>query len=616
MRTSWSTARQTFRSGRSSNESPLRAAPRQPLPRRPLPRDASVKSRVLSAFAVLLLTGISFACRNRTTDPVTPAVDVPARRPGTTAPSSASDVIGDVVAPDGTGLPHVVVRLFSASTGKRATITDAAGRFRFGDIPTGEYSLTATRAGYVAGESAVRAGTDPLVAVSAGLDRDQPRARVVLQRGSVVSGRVLDEAGGPVPSAIVVLVKQHVFRPPEANLRGAPVILDDGLEGGPRHQTRTDDSGAFRISGVSSGAYKLKALVLGTIDVSPGHQTGYPTTYYPSARTASKAAVVQIGAATTHQLDIIVRPEPLSSVSVVLSDGGHSTAGGGIRLFDRFDDSVTRSAIATARVEPDGTAIVRALPPGEYDVVGSAGAPWSKPNVQQDVRSGAARVIVPRDARTVLPLRRGTTISGIVTCDGAPCREGVRIMPVPVSDHAPGTAVPASASCDAEGRFTLRNLFVPSLLYADVAALPGFSEASVRLGTRDVSYTPLGDADGGTIEGVTIELTSQLSQIRGSVVDSAGVTRNGMAVFAFPADTSKWTLTFQRLFAVSFVTRDGQYSIRGLPSGDGVRRGHPGKVCRSGTHGRGAHGRNNRALAQSAVAPAVPPLRPAPSFAG
>lgn len=57
-------------------------------------------------------------------------------------------IAGKVVTPDGEFLPGITITLDAPNVGERKTITDARGKYRFLDLPPGNYALTATLEGF------------------------------------------------------------------------------------------------------------------------------------------------------------------------------------------------------------------------------------------------------------------------------------------------------------------------------------------------------------------------------------------------------------------------------------------------------------------------------------
>ena len=77
---------------------------------------------------------------------------------GALSQTQLATVSGTITDPSGAVVPGVSVTLVSQSTGfKRSILTDAAGEYRFGDLPTGNYSLRMEKPGF---QSQIREGVD------------------------------------------------------------------------------------------------------------------------------------------------------------------------------------------------------------------------------------------------------------------------------------------------------------------------------------------------------------------------------------------------------------------------------------------------------------------------
>lgn len=138
---------------------------------------------------------------------------------GTLAQSTIS---GRVVADDsGEPIPNAGVGLVAPSVPEAAVLTDADGRFTF-DVGPGDYTVTARKTRYAAhAAAAIRVG-QPL--------------DIRLQRGAVISGRVIDDAGEPVIAARVTA----------ETISGSIVATTD-----------TDDRGEYRLGSLRPDTFIL-----------------------------------------------------------------------------------------------------------------------------------------------------------------------------------------------------------------------------------------------------------------------------------------------------------------------------------------------------------------------
>src|SRR5262245_38713762 len=158
----------------------------------------------------------------------TPARDRPAPR------LSGSSVIRGRVGSATTGAPlrHARVSL-SAGTGTLPTVlSDGEGRFTFDSLRAAAYTISAVKSGF--------AKSTRKIEIS---DHDTVDAGdIALERGAVISGFVVDEAGEP----IAVNIRFVQLQP-----RG------DRFEARAAAFTDSDDLGAFRISGLGPGIYAV-----------------------------------------------------------------------------------------------------------------------------------------------------------------------------------------------------------------------------------------------------------------------------------------------------------------------------------------------------------------------
>jgi hypothetical protein len=164
------------------------------------------------------------------------------------APVVGTGVIAGVVVTEGSGTPVRRARVnLSASElrGGRSTMTTDEGKFSFGALPAGRYTLSASKPGYVnitfGAKRPGRPGT-PIQLVDAG---KMENAAISLPRGAVVTGVVMDEHGEASPGT-QVRVMRFVMRTGERTLEQAG-------------QDQTDDRGIYRIFGLQPGDYIVNA---------------------------------------------------------------------------------------------------------------------------------------------------------------------------------------------------------------------------------------------------------------------------------------------------------------------------------------------------------------------
>src|SRR3954471_4364708 len=139
-------------------------------------------------------------------------------------------------------------RIAGPDIGSKTAMTDAEGRYEFRELPGGRFSLSANKAGYVSmqyGQTRPFEQGKPLELADAQV---LDRADITMPRGSVISGRVMDEFGDPVADATISAMRS-------AWTNGRRRLQPTG------NIATTNDLGQFRIYGLSPGDYFVSATV-------------------------------------------------------------------------------------------------------------------------------------------------------------------------------------------------------------------------------------------------------------------------------------------------------------------------------------------------------------------
>lgn len=203
----------------------------------------------------------------------------------------------------------------------RSAVTDQDGRYEFGDLEAGRYRMTVQKAGF-----ALPFGPGgPEVNLVAGERR--ANVNVMLQKGAVIVGRVVDDAGEPVTDARVMTMR----RPPTPP--GGISALDFLVPSGPGAQT--NDLGEFRLFGLTSGEHYVQAAPRSDFDGSSGARaTTMLPTYFPGTTDSRAAQPINVGAGQTSS-DVVIRmvTAPAFQVSGLVADEtGRPVANAIVRL--------------------------------------------------------------------------------------------------------------------------------------------------------------------------------------------------------------------------------------------------------------------------------------------
>jgi hypothetical protein len=185
----------------------------------------------LAGVGLLLLSGVALAGQ----PPLSP--DFPRRTPNTALLPEGTGIIRGRIVAAGTGdaLRHARISTTSSEGRAPVVLSDGDGRFTVAGLPAGRFTVTATKPGYAKASVAAELTTGAVVE-----DVD-----LRLTRGGVISGGIADEFGDPLVDTSVSVER----------LLGS----GDSLKTEMAAVAQTDDTGAFRLSGLPAGKYVVDA---------------------------------------------------------------------------------------------------------------------------------------------------------------------------------------------------------------------------------------------------------------------------------------------------------------------------------------------------------------------
>ena len=173
---------------------------------------------LVSALALVSLPSASLAQQIQiqqmeVTGPDAPPFGMAAGRPLRTG---TGRIRGRVLSETGTPVRRAQVRITGADVGGRTATTDADGRYEFLDLPDGRFTISATKAGYVTVQYGQTRPLEPGKPIELADKQTLDKADLVMPRGSVITGRIVDETGEPVADALVTAMRQRVVSGPPA----------------------------------------------------------------------------------------------------------------------------------------------------------------------------------------------------------------------------------------------------------------------------------------------------------------------------------------------------------------------------------------------------------------
>ena len=438
----------------------------------------------------------------------------------------------------------------------RTTQTGDDGAYELAMLPGGQYRMSAAKLGFATARYGQKEPADQGVLVDLADGQTRTRIDIVLPPNSNVTGRVVDEFGDPVENASVAL-SQIRYQGGRRRLVGVSAMSG----------RTTDDLGRYRVYAVPAGDYVVTATVGQVVAFEPERGvSGYATTYFPSTINPREAQLVSVPRSQdVTGVDFTLVPTPTATVSGRKISFDGQPFGGSLWISPSQRSGAIATAQAGARIYDDGRFEFPNVAPGDYVIQGQEGQ--SGPG--REGRFASAFVTVDgADVPDVLLLSTpGSTISGRVIFDG----DGPSIQALSVTtsradfDRTPNQT--ASAVVGADLRFVMTGIRGPRRIA--LGRLPnGWMLKSITANGVDVTDValPFGTAE-QSLTDVQVVVTSRVTELTGTVVDSRGDVTNDYTLLVFPLDRDRW-YPESRYFRRAAPASSGNVSVRGLPPAD------------------------------------------------
>jgi hypothetical protein len=484
--------------------------------------------------------------------PAAPGTD-PNGAPATTV--GTATLRGHIFAADsGQPLRKAQVRIVAGEINEnRLTTTGADGKYEFTAVRAGRYTVFASKGSFVNisyGQLRPFDAGKPLEILDG---QTVERVDVALPRGSVVTGRILDEYGEPMPEVQVAL---QAYRFMQGKRRLVPA----------GRRASTDDMGEFRLFGIPPGQYILSATWIHNnigSNAAPVDNTAYAPVYFPGTNTPAQAQRLTL--AVGQQVDDVVmamRPMKATRISgsVTTSDGKPFT---GMLLVSQNDISGFEMQSA-APIRPDGKFELAGLAPGDYVLrAQSRGGP------NDSLETATERVTATGEDISDLHLvaNRASVVAGRFVAD--PAAAGTpptpSIIATSMDPATPGFGNTSKINTD-DGTFELK--LSPGRVRLSLSgSTAGWTIRSIHLNSVDVTDTGIEVKANKDLSGVEVELTNRLTSLSGLVTNARGEPAKDYVVVAFARDRTRWT-GVSRYQMTGRPDQDGRFKITGLPSGD------------------------------------------------
>ncbi|HSY93615.1 MAG TPA: carboxypeptidase-like regulatory domain-containing protein [Candidatus Binatus sp.] len=276
----------------------------------------------------------------------------------------ACTVQGQVIQEPGSGpMRKVKVQLTSEAQDENvaySVTTDAEGKFNISDIKPGPYRLSAEHSGFFLVDQKLRTIRSETLTLRSGDALSDFILR--MQPAGVITGKVLDRDGDPMPSVTVTATR-------------CPAGSGQSHPHGFGH---TNDQGEYRMANLQPGRYCIAALSTRddsdeTAEPDPKEATkknkrperSY-TTYYPGSSDRNQAVPIEVRPGDELSVNINMVFGPTFRVrGSVANLPGAADVDAEILLISK-DASVWHDSYSAPEIKKDGSFEVRAVPPGLY----------------------------------------------------------------------------------------------------------------------------------------------------------------------------------------------------------------------------------------------------------
>ncbi|MFY9559454.1 MAG: carboxypeptidase regulatory-like domain-containing protein [Terriglobales bacterium] len=428
--------------------------------------------------------------------------------------------------------------------------TDSEGRFRIEKIQPGRYRLLLEKSGFHQINVRGHQAEGPILSVQAGQEINDLLFQML--PSAVITGRVVDEDGDPLPGYGVSLLRKRPGKSREPELVG---------------EERTNDLGEYRFSSLFPGQYLVAVVPLPDIrnfvhsrdspDTPSKPDLAYLTTYYPGTSDAAQAGAIDLHAGDEMPVNFALVPARSYRIRGIVT-GIPANQKPMVQLISKGVSQTMNGADVSA----DGQFEIRGVAPGLYFITAFAGAEGQILSARQSVTVLAADV----EGVKLIPVRP-FTLSGHLRFEGQPPKDIAQYtVSLRGTDDASGSiyVVPggiSGAGVDRFGNFSWTDVNPGSYaVQVDDREHPesGFLK-SVTLGNSnaDAGFSVTGPA---TVE---LVVSSKAGMLEGVALDKDKPASNATVV-AVPEE--KYRKLHER-FGVGSTDQNGRFAIHGLAPG-------------------------------------------------
>lgn len=472
-----------------------------------------------------------------------------ANQPGPPAKQESCSIEGQVVnAASGEPLNKATINASQVGHADKRyeTTTTAGGRFAIRDMEPGQYRIRADRRGY---SSTASTTGKARAAITFSLDPGQHLEGIVLRMSpqAVITGRVLDDDGEPLPNVEVFLLRYNFSR-------GKRELQQSDRAG-------TNDLGEYRLFGLSPGRYYVSATRNDVRGLPQAYDSGrgYVPTYYPAAGDPAGAKAIDLQAGTILRgIDITLLKTRTVRVRGHVLDAASKQAARnvGVAMERRDELRYVFYSNLSSQVDAQGNFEIKSVTPGAYILEAFTQVNGKQYRAQQvlDVRESDIENVV-------LELGPPGELKGQWRVEGQP------VANLPEThiwlEEEQNSMGGSGGRLRPDGSFTISDV-EPGRYQLNICCLSDYYFKSARLGDREVleSGLDLTHGIGGSLE---ITVSSNGGQLEGVVLNANDQPEAGATVVLVPDEPRRGQ---SRLYKEVTTDQYGRYTIKGIAPGE------------------------------------------------
>jgi Carboxypeptidase regulatory-like domain len=239
----------------------------------------------------------------------------------------------------------------------------------FDGLAPGEYRIEVQKTGFAPLSSPGTRPTTIQVAVGQAVDD----VRIQLQRGGIITGKLLDPSGEPFADARIMVMRRVAG--PQAGNTNAPRFMPAPTQG----LQQTNDLGEFRVTGLASGEYYVAGMrgtnVYGGPAAPPvaggGARTALTTTFYPGTTDPAGAQSIAVEAGReVSSIIFTMQAAPAFRVSgLVVDENGAPVARAMVTLMGDPRSGMFTGPAGNTQTQEDGRFVIGDVAAGTYRVM-------------------------------------------------------------------------------------------------------------------------------------------------------------------------------------------------------------------------------------------------------